>query len=96
MAYLDNWDEKFATVKPRKLLALDGGGICGVVSLEVLRKIEKDLAAATGKGASFRLGDFFDYIAGTSTGSRSQRPVLRSANQFRSWLIFIQTRAVDF
>jgi patatin-like phospholipase/acyl hydrolase len=69
MAYLDNWDEKFATVKPRKLLALDGGGICGVVSLEVLRKVEKDLAAATGKGASFRLGDFFDCIAGTSTGA---------------------------
>ena len=69
MAYLDNWDEKFATVKPRKLLALDGGGICGVMSLEILRKIEKDLAAATGKGASFRLGDFFDYIAGTSTGA---------------------------
>src|SRR5262245_38070345 len=69
MAYLDNWDEKFVSVRPRKLLALDGGGICGVISLEILRKIEKDLAAATGKGASFRLGDYFDYIGGTSTGA---------------------------
>ena len=55
--------------KPRRLLALDGGGIRGVMSLEILRKIEQDLATATGKGASFRLGDFFDYIGGTSTGA---------------------------
>jgi hypothetical protein len=57
------------TAKPRRLLALDGGGIRGVMSLEILRKIEQDLATATGKGASFRLGDFFDYIGGTSTGA---------------------------
>lgn len=69
MTHLDNWQEKFATERPRKLLALDGGGIRGVMSLEILRKIEQDLAAATGKGASFRLGDYFDYIGGTSTGA---------------------------
>jgi uncharacterized protein len=69
MAYLNNWDSKFATARPRKLLALDGGGIRGVMSLEILRKIEHDLALATGKGVSFRLGDFFDYIGGTSTGA---------------------------
>jgi hypothetical protein len=39
------------------------------MSLEILRKIEQDLAASTDKGASFRLGDFFDYIGGTSTGA---------------------------
>jgi len=69
MVYLDNWDEKFATVRPRKLLALDGGGIRGVMSLEILRKIENELAATTGQGNSFRLGNFFDYIGGTSTGA---------------------------
>lgn len=69
MTHLDNWQEKFATERPRKLLALDGGGIRGVMSLEILRKIEQDLAAATGKGAAFRLGEFFDYIGGTSTGA---------------------------
>jgi hypothetical protein len=67
--YLDNWDAKFTPVRPRKLLALDGGGIRGVMSLEILHKIEQDLAAATGQGNSFRLGDFFDYIGGTSTGA---------------------------
>ena len=69
MTHLTNWQEKFAAERPRKLLALDGGGIRGVMSLEILRKVEQDLAAATGKGASFRLGDFFDYIGGTSTGA---------------------------
>jgi uncharacterized protein len=69
MTYLDNWDTKFAGVKPRKLLALDGGGIRGVMSLEILRKIEQELATATGKGNLFRLGEFFDYIGGTSTGA---------------------------
>ena len=64
-----NGQAESSTAKPRKLLALDGGGIRGVMSLEILRKIERDLAAATGKGASFRLGDFFDYIGGTSTGA---------------------------
>ena len=69
MTHLKNWQTKFATTRPRRLLALDGGGIRGVMSLEILRKIEQDLATATGKGASFRLGDFFDYIGGTSTGA---------------------------
>src|SRR6187402_845436 len=69
MTHLTNWQEKFATERPRRLLALDGGGIRGVMSLEILRKIERDLAVSTGKGASFRLGDFFDYIGGTSTGA---------------------------
>ena len=69
MTHLKNWQTKFATTRPRRLLALDGGGIRGVMTLEILRKIEQDLATATGKGASFRLGDFFDYIGGTSTGA---------------------------
>jgi patatin-like phospholipase len=64
-----NGQAESSTAKSRKLLALDGGGIRGVMSLEILRKIEQDLATATGKGASFRLGDFFDYIGGTSTGA---------------------------
>ena len=69
MTHLNNWQTKFVPERPRRLLALDGGGIRGVMSLEILRKIEQDLAKATGKGASFRLGDFFDYVGGTSTGA---------------------------
>lgn len=51
----------------KRLLALDGGGILGVISLGALRKVENDLRAQTGN-ADLRLRDFFDYIAGTSTG----------------------------
>ena len=52
---------------PKKLLAIDGGGIRGVLALEVLQKIEDLLKAKSGR-ANFRLADYFDYIAGTSTG----------------------------
>lgn len=51
----------------KKLLAIDGGGIRGVLALEVLQKIEDLLKARSGR-ADFRLADYFDYIAGTSTG----------------------------
>jgi uncharacterized protein len=61
--------ERFENERPRKLLALDGGGIRGILTLEVLARIESLLAEATGKGGAFRLCDFFDYIAGTSTGA---------------------------
>jgi uncharacterized protein len=52
---------------PKKLLAIDGGGIRGVLSLEVLRKIEEILRDQSGHDG-FRLAHYFDYIAGTSTG----------------------------
>src|ERR1700730_11581797 len=52
---------------PKKLLAIDGGGIRGVLALEVLQRI-KDLLKAKSGRADFRLADYFDYIAGTSTG----------------------------
>jgi hypothetical protein len=51
----------------KKLLAIDGGGIRGVLALEVLQKIEDLLKAKSGR-TEFRLADYFDYIAGTSTG----------------------------
>jgi hypothetical protein len=52
---------------PRKLLALDGGGIRGLITVEVLAAIERQLGA--GRGADFCLADEFDYVAGTSTGA---------------------------
>ena len=52
---------------PKKLLAIDGGGVRGVLALEVLQKIEDLLKAKSGR-ADFCLADYFDYIAGTSTG----------------------------
>ena len=54
---------------PRKLLAMDGGGIRGVMTLEVLEKIESELQKRLGRGDDFVLADYFDYVAGTSTGA---------------------------
>jgi patatin-like phospholipase/acyl hydrolase len=54
--------------KPKKLLALDGGGIRGIISLEVLLEIEKRLRIAR-NDSTLVLGRYFDYIAGTSTGA---------------------------
>lgn len=51
----------------KKLLAIDGGGIRGVLALEILQKIEDTLRPKE-SGEQFRLSDYFDYIAGTSTG----------------------------
>lgn len=53
---------------PRKLLAIDGGGIRGVLSVEVLMEIEKVARRAYGK-SDLVLSDCFDYFAGTSTGA---------------------------
>jgi len=54
---------------PRKLLALDGGGIHGLISVEILARIENLLRAELGRDDRFVLADYFDYIAGTSTGA---------------------------
>jgi hypothetical protein len=51
----------------RRLLALDGGGIRGAITIEVLARIEALLRDRTGK-PDLRLGDWFDYVGGTSTG----------------------------
>lgn len=53
----------------RKLLALDGGGIRGIMALEVLAKIESELQTKLGRANDFVLADYFDYVAGTSTGA---------------------------
>jgi hypothetical protein len=51
--------------RPRRMLALDGGGIRGLLTLGILEKIEALVAGNWGS----RLCDYFDYIAGTSTGA---------------------------
>lgn len=53
----------------KRLLALDGGGLMGLISLGILQEIEDQLRDAHGNHEDFRLRDYFDYIAGTSTGA---------------------------
>ena len=70
-----DWDlwgpraERYREPAPRRILALDGGGIRGLITLGVLERLESELGAATQRGAEFRLSDFFDLIGGTSTGA---------------------------
>ncbi|MFZ0158995.1 MAG: patatin-like phospholipase family protein [Kineosporiaceae bacterium] len=65
MGYL----ERIGRPGPKKLLALDGGGIRGALTVEILAQIEDLLRRRTGAGAGFVLADYFDYVAGTSTGA---------------------------
>lgn len=60
--------ERYGSPQPRRLLALDGGGIRGILTLEILAEMERQLAPYSGR-ADFRLCHFFDYIGGTSTGA---------------------------
>ena len=52
---------RYQNSTPRKMLALDGGGIRGVLTLSILKKIEALVRRP--------LCEYFDYIAGTSTGA---------------------------
>ena len=61
--------QRYETPQKRKILALDGGGIRGVLTLEILAEMEKQLKQKLNKGDDFVLGDYFDYIGGTSTGA---------------------------
>ena len=61
--------DRVSSPGPKKLLALDGGGVRGVITLEVLHRLESTLAEELCAGEDFVLGDYFDYIAGTSTGA---------------------------
>lgn len=63
--------ERIQARGPKKILALDGGGIRGMITVEILAAIEELLRAAQpqGKRATFVLADYFDFVAGTSTGA---------------------------
>jgi hypothetical protein len=53
--------EKVRADGPKRLLALDGGGIRGLIAVEILGAIEQAVGSP--------LADYFDYVAGTSTGA---------------------------
>ncbi len=62
-------EKKLVKQGPRKLLALDSGGIRGLMTIEILAEIERTLRRLYGGGESFVLADYFDYIGGTSIGA---------------------------
>jgi uncharacterized protein len=54
-------------LSPKRILALDGGGIRGILTLQFLQALETLIRARFGEKT--RLCDYFDLIGGTSTGS---------------------------
>lgn len=61
--------EHFESDGPKRILALDGGGLKGIVTLGFLQRIEEALRQRHDAGPEFRLAHYFDLIAGTSTGA---------------------------
>jgi uncharacterized protein len=65
MSYLDALIDARA---PKKLLSIDGGGIRGLIAIEFLSRIETLLRVKLGD-KDLVLAQYFDYVAGTSTGA---------------------------
>jgi len=68
--------DRYKDDKPRKMLALDGGGIRGLITLGILQEIEALIKEKTGQ----ELCEYFDYIAGTSTGAIIAASLARGMN----------------
>jgi uncharacterized protein len=60
--------DRFSSPTPKRILALDGGGMRGALTLGYLQRIET-LLQDRYQNKDFRLRDYFDLIGGTSTGS---------------------------
>ena len=67
--------ERLSQPGPKRLLALDGGGIRGVLTLGYLAEIEANLRIRH-DDLRLVLSDYFDLIGGTSTAP-SSRPGFR-------------------
>jgi len=52
----------------KRILACDGGGLRGLMSVEILARLENDLRRERGE-PSLLLCDYFDFVCGTSTGA---------------------------
>ncbi|EOY10973.1 Phospholipase A 2A, IIA,PLA2A [Theobroma cacao] len=57
-----------ATGKLITVLSIDGGAVRGIIPSKVLAFLESELQLETLDGDSARIPDYFDFIAGTSTG----------------------------
>ena len=53
--------------RPTRILSIDGGGIRGIIPGQILIALERRLKTLSGDPTA-RIGDYFDLVAGTSTG----------------------------
>jgi patatin-like phospholipase/acyl hydrolase len=63
-----NYLERVDSAGPKRLLTIDGGGIRGLISIEILARLQELLRKAYDDD-DLRLSDYFDYVGGTSTGA---------------------------
>ncbi|MFN3867852.1 MAG: patatin-like phospholipase family protein [Hyphomicrobiaceae bacterium] len=77
---------------PKRILALDGGGTRGIITLAFLERIEATLKAKLGRSEDFVLADYFDLIGGTSVGAliaaqlAKGEPVATVRERFQLWM----------
>jgi hypothetical protein len=60
-------DRHLFAASPKRILAIDGGGVRGAIAIAILERIETVLAERLGR--KVRLSEYFDLIGGTSTGA---------------------------
>ncbi len=60
--------ERIRPTGQKRILACDGGGILGLISVEILARLEASLRSASGD-PGLVLADYFDFVCGTSTGA---------------------------
>ncbi len=78
-----------------RILSIDGGGIRGILPAQILITLEKKLQAKTGNPQA-RLADYFDMIAGTSTGGILACAYLMPDKNTPSRPRYTAKEAVDF
>lgn len=67
-AHVQQYQQSHRFPTPKKILTCNGGGILGLISVEILAKLESDLRARYNK-PGLVLSDWFDFVCGTSTGA---------------------------
>lgn len=60
--------ERIRPTGQKRILACDGGGILGLISVEILARLEASLRSTSGN-PGLVLADYFDFVCGTSTGA---------------------------
>ncbi len=83
-------DEHLFAPGAKRVLALDGGGARGIITIAFLERIEAQLKERCGR-ADFVLSDYFDLVGGTSVGSLLATlialgyPVAEIRQRFDNW-----------
>jgi len=79
---------------PKRILTCDGGGILGLMSVEILAKLEVDLRAKLEK-PDLVLADWFDFVCGTSTIIATCISVGMSMDRIRAFYVGSGTQMFD-